>query len=254
MRRSSFIGLAALIAFSAAPVFACSCVRALPGSAPPHSITERTTAEPDSAAFEGTAIKAELHGNLIDAKEGDLIPADLDADYPFMLVSFDVTRSFPSDPRKTAEVRTGLGGGDCGFSFDVGKRYLVDAGKDEDGQLVTGICTQTAALDARQPSAEEDSSQTGEVCGHVVQPNPAAILDGRILLYTAGNKSPIPSGNTDVKEDNSFCAADLDPGEYILLFVAGNEGSPTAAAYFPGAARRSDAEKVEVSAGQHIQT
>lgn len=63
----------------------------------------------------------------------------------------------------------------------------------------------------------------------------------------------MPSGDADIQGDGSFCGEPLDPGEYILLFVAGAEGDPTAISYFPGTTKRRDAEKVEVRAGEHIQ-
>jgi hypothetical protein len=45
---------------------------------------------------------------------------------------------------------TGTGGGDCGYSFEVGKKYIVWAKRDDrlaPGELSTGICTYTAPLE-----------------------------------------------------------------------------------------------------------
>jgi hypothetical protein len=50
---------------------------------------------------------------------------------------------------KTAEVDvvTGWGGGDCGFGFKLGERYLVYAYREEKGQLLaTSICSRTRLL------------------------------------------------------------------------------------------------------------
>jgi hypothetical protein len=46
----------------------------------------------------------------------------------------------------TLDVSTGAGGGDCGFGFDVGERYLVYAWRSESGELTTGICSRTKLL------------------------------------------------------------------------------------------------------------
>lgn len=161
MCRLLFLGLSALFVFSAAPARACKCAPPVPGSAPPPRITERTTPNPHLAAFEGTVVKSELHGDLVDAKEGDLISADLDEATPFMVISFDVSRSYPSNPRKTAEVRTGLGGGDCGYSFEVGKPYLVDAWEDDHAKFVTSICSQTASLEGDQSAKKRKLVRRG---------------------------------------------------------------------------------------------
>jgi hypothetical protein len=48
------------------------------------------------------------------------------------------------------EVRTGMGGGDCGYPFVVGQKYVVYAGKTKDGILATGICSRTAPEDHAQ--------------------------------------------------------------------------------------------------------
>jgi hypothetical protein len=47
---------------------------------------------------------------------------------------------------ETVEVRTGFGGGDCGYTFKTGARYLIDASKYGDA-LFTGICSLTAPFE-----------------------------------------------------------------------------------------------------------
>jgi hypothetical protein len=64
-----------------------------------------------------------------------------------------VTEAFAGAPRagETVEVLTGGGGGDCGFNFEIGKRYIVDAyafpaesrSEAPGVTLGTGICTRT---------------------------------------------------------------------------------------------------------------
>jgi hypothetical protein len=61
----------------------------------------------------------------------------------FVEVKFAVERKWNDGIRKTVAVITGKGGGDCGYPFEVGKKYLVYAlnGKNT---LRTNICTKTA--------------------------------------------------------------------------------------------------------------
>lgn len=59
------------------------------------------------------------------------------------VADFMVVESFVGSIPKTVTVRTGFGGGDCGFDFKVGKTYLVYAGSSQDGGLGTGICSRT---------------------------------------------------------------------------------------------------------------
>jgi len=42
-------------------------------------------------------------------------------------------------------IRTGFGGGDCGYRFEIGVKYLIDASRNGDG-FITGICSLTAPL------------------------------------------------------------------------------------------------------------
>jgi hypothetical protein len=42
-------------------------------------------------------------------------------------------------------VKTGLGGGDCGYGFAIGAKYLIDAAK-QDNILLTSICSLTSPL------------------------------------------------------------------------------------------------------------
>jgi hypothetical protein len=46
-------------------------------------------------------------------------------------------------------VKTGMGGGDCGYRFKIGEKYLIDASKNID-VLLTGICSLTAPVEQSQ--------------------------------------------------------------------------------------------------------
>lgn len=72
--------------------------------------------------------------------------------YRSVLVRFDVERGFVNAVPGPVEIVTGTGGGDCGYSFATGGRYLVYAWKTPSSRLSTGICSRTRPLD----EAEED--------------------------------------------------------------------------------------------------
>jgi hypothetical protein len=72
-------------------------------------------------------------------------------------VTFAVGRWEKGGEGGTVVVRTGMGGGDCGFEFHKRRTYRVFAGRRVDGELGTGICSGTMHLpDEPQPSARND--------------------------------------------------------------------------------------------------
>lgn len=85
----------------------------------------------DNAVFVGRVVDIVRSGN----------PETL---FTALTVRFAVEQSFKglSAGQKTVEVKTGAGGGDCGYNFKPGERYLVFAGQSE-GVLLTSICSNT---------------------------------------------------------------------------------------------------------------
>ncbi|HEX8162764.1 MAG TPA: carboxypeptidase regulatory-like domain-containing protein [Pyrinomonadaceae bacterium] len=67
--------------------------------------------------------------------------------YPHRVARFNVEETFRGTTGATAEVTTGMGGGDCGYNFKVGARYLVYASVGEGGKLSTGICSATKPVE-----------------------------------------------------------------------------------------------------------
>jgi hypothetical protein len=61
----------------------------------------------------------------------------------FVEVKFAVEQKWNDRIEKTVAVTTGKGGGDCGYPFEVGKKYLVYA-SNGNNILRTNICTKTA--------------------------------------------------------------------------------------------------------------
>src|SRR5262249_10049444 len=85
-------------------------------------------------------------------------------------IRFDVAEAFRGVSGATVDVLTGLGGGDCGYPFRVGERYLVYAQASTDGStLDTGICTRTRPIgDAAEDLAYARSVRNGRVEGGTV--------------------------------------------------------------------------------------
>jgi len=263
--RFSFLALLHFsMAITPASVLACTCAHPPPPGPNGAPIPVERAPDKDEAIFEGTVASARLKGSLVDAKVGELISADIDQDPPYMLVAFNVSRSYAGQQGKSVELKTGMGGGDCGYPFEVGKQYLVYAWKDESGLLSTGICSGTGLLEDRKadiaslrgdpvvsPDPEHQFLAPTRLCGHVVKSNSAS--ENRLLLIGVGDKSPVPSDEAEVNDDGSFCAMNVSPGEYYLLYVGGTEEAPTSFAFFPGTTKLSEAKAIAVERGQQVE-
>jgi len=59
-------------------------------------------------------------------------------------VKFRVENSWKGPLAKEITLSTGRGGGDCGYQFEVGERYLVYAYGSDETTLATNICQRTS--------------------------------------------------------------------------------------------------------------
>jgi hypothetical protein len=107
--------------------FACVCD--LPRTDKPIRQVVTEARNKSKAVFSGTVV-------AIDKKPGDL----------YVAVRFKIEESWKVTLSKEATVFTGQGGGDCGYKFEVGQRYLVYAYRYNDADLGTNICQRTASL------------------------------------------------------------------------------------------------------------
>src|SRR5207302_269465 len=130
LRKYCIAGLACfVIVLSVKSAQACSCA----GGASP--CQEYGTA---SAVFVGMPISVRTFARPVN-RDGD----DLDNFAP-RTFRFSIETSFLGITSPEMEVSTGLGGGDCGYDFKIGKRYVVYAYKSgKAGRLVTSICSRT---------------------------------------------------------------------------------------------------------------
>ncbi len=184
-------------------VYACVCA----GNRPPCE-----------AYWEASAVFAGIvtNSSLISVKEGD-------QQYQQMLVSFAIEEAFRGLQGTTAEVITGIWGGDCGFGFKRGERYLVYTySNPQDNKLYTSICQRTRALS----EAGEDlqyirglsSAAPGALIYGEVQRYRLEANAGRQQEYMAGIKISIEGGEkqvemmTDLK--GRFSAGGLPTGAY----------------------------------------
>jgi hypothetical protein len=244
------------------PALACTCAPPPPEVKTDRDLTQWYVAGSD-AIFEGTVKRIELNWMFIDAKVGGLVPADLDQGEATIRVSFDATRIYKGVEQKELSLTTGIGGGDCGFDFEIGKQYLVYAFADSSGHLSTGICSGTALLEDSQSARSYlrgEQAESGKIdkntgipptklCGHVASTG-MDMAGGQLFLFRTGRKSPIPTEEAQVALDGSFCIEGVRPGIYTLAFMNGDEDSPTSYAFFPGTAKSSEASTIELRSGE----
>ena len=118
-------GVALLLASRA--VSACDC--RLPSAGKPIKQVVAEARNKSRAVFSGTVV-------AIDRKPGDL----------YVAVRFKIEKFWKGALSEEVTVFTGQGGGDCGYKFEVGQRYLIYAYRYNDTELGTNICQRTASL------------------------------------------------------------------------------------------------------------
>ena len=100
--------------------------------------------------------------------------------YRWRRVRFRVDSGFRG--RSVTEVYTGSGGGDCGYNFVVGEKYLVYAAEFQ-GRVSTGICSPTKKLsDASHDLAYISQSSAPAAAGRVF---------GTAVFATDGSLQPV---------------------------------------------------------------
>jgi hypothetical protein len=141
LRVAAFWFIAAIVAGQA---HACQCGRRNFGK----SGWEAAKLDADNAnvIFEGVPEHFELQWKALNGKAGELVSADSDLgpglNYgPAMLVTFRLQTAYKGGLGREIQVRTGLGGGDCGATFASGLTYLVFAGQMKSGELEVSRCS-----------------------------------------------------------------------------------------------------------------
>lgn len=93
------------------------------------------------------------------------------------LVRFHVDRSLRNIEASEVEIATGIGGGDCGYGFQLGGQYLVYAYLNNDKTLETNICTRTRQL--------SDATADLEYIRGLSKATPGGTISGEVKLRGA---------------------------------------------------------------------
>jgi hypothetical protein len=120
------LGAPIVVLLASSMVNACTCA----GNSPP--CESFGTA---SAVFAGTVVGERTSKR---PKQGERT----EIDWAPRAVKFSVEQAYSGVTGTEVEVFTGQGGGDCGYAFKIGQRYLVYAYSSQD-KLTTSICTRT---------------------------------------------------------------------------------------------------------------
>jgi len=127
--------LAFIIIISARDVFACPCTPIKSdanGNFPTQAQEVKKAFDESNAIFSGVVTK------IVNARHGNYTNR--------FVITFRIDKSWKGITKRKIKIFTGLGGGDCGYPFKIGKRYLVYAYDEGDNELGTNICAKTTRL------------------------------------------------------------------------------------------------------------
>lgn len=267
----SLLGVAAFLPSS---VHACTCAQSQFGNTPPKTMREYAASiktDPNEVVFEGRVDKQELVDGSVGPPAGAM---SMTTGESYRLVSLSVDRDYQGAGHDKVTLITGIGGGDCGFDFRMGEKYLVYARPDESGKsLFTSICSNTDTIDRaapilrflnHEPATSDDlltpeayqeqyrRLHTGSVCGRVTKPDGTPLAHA-IVTMREPRADGFPAGefsdeNTSA-EDGNFCIRFIDPGKYLLTAETVDFRTNSRwAGYFPGTTNHSDAKPLEIAA------
>jgi hypothetical protein len=155
-----------------------------------------------------------------------------DGSYPQNLVVLQIERNYRGqDGKSTVGVVTGDGGGDCGFSFEVGQQYLVYAyPHPATEKLYTGTCQRTrllseAAEDLEYLARKDDPAHGAGIEGSVEQLSRNDHNVTQVVGMLAGVQLEIIGNNGRwtalTANDGKFRVWGLKPGSYRITALWG---------------------------------
>ena len=193
-----------IVVFLASPTAnACSCG----GTGAPCESYGRA-----AAVFAGTVI-----GERLSERPKGERPKPDEIDWVPRAVKFSVEQAYSGEIGTEVEVFTGRGGGDCGYGFQVGQRYLVYAYRYQE-KLSTSICTRTRLFS----QATEDLAFLGTLSSA----RPGVTIHGAVTREDGRKDEPLDSdiritieGESQRKEirpdaEGRFRVSGLSPGKY----------------------------------------
>jgi hypothetical protein len=141
-------------------------------------------------------------------------------------VTFRVLDVWRGSVGASVEITTGMGGGDCGYNFVKGSRYLVYAHANNAGELSTGICSRTRLLSAASEdiaylkSVLQTPSAGGRIFGRVqYQRDPSAppsVADRPIQGYRVTLSHDRATLTTTTRADGTYEFQGLTADDYTV--------------------------------------
>jgi hypothetical protein len=189
---------------------ACSCIM----SGPPCQATWRS-----DVVFAGTVVSTT-----------PIVTGSSGLRFPAMQVTFNVDQAFLGASAGPLQVVTGMGGGDCGYRFKPGVKYLVYANKNEgSSRLTTGICSRTrpfseAKEDLQYFTTIGPSDTGGRVYGRINEwrrdPAEARGVDyGPVEGLTVSVRGKTFGRDVTTNADGRFEVRNLPVGKFTLTVV-----------------------------------
>lgn len=187
LKLKAALALCALALFAPAAARACSCI----------AQSARPCARAWSAPVVFVGVAAEERKGVKD-QEG----------WGRRAFRFNVEETFRGSAAGSVEVLTGRGGGDCGYNFVVGTRYLVYAHEGKDGALSTGICSATRPAER----AREDLEYLRGLSRHAPEASVYGVVlfNSRDLLKGAYLREPVSGAKVVVEGDSARREAATD--------------------------------------------
>jgi hypothetical protein len=206
-----------VIMFTVSSAYACSCA----GGSSPCQEYGRV-----SAVFVGTPIAVRTVPR----------PTNTDSDeyWAPRTFTFSVETSFLGLAATEAEVSTGLGGGDCGYDFKLGRRYVVYAYKSaKNGKLGTSICTRTNPFEKANEDIEFlrslESRRPGvTISGELRRMRQNVTTGGSGSVGPMENFAVVVEGEGERKEvrtdaDGRYRLTGLSPGKFKVTLLLPDE-------------------------------
>ncbi|MGC2745392.1 MAG: hypothetical protein WA672_19650 [Candidatus Angelobacter sp.] len=226
--------------------------------------------------FEGRVLNIEIRHGISSPIPGSVLSVMPSLDT--QSVTLQVKKAYKGFSKDVATVSTGMGTGDCGFGFEIGKSYLVDAAESSSGQLFTSICQATRGLNLAGPflrilqnqAATPDDlltpraywkkfalTGTGKICGTIMHRDSTAVttsLTGSVWRVLNSPVAPAKYGDLHIEPSGSFCTDPLPAGRYI---VGAKDGQPWDTGveyqgYYPGTPHGSQNDLIEVKSEETV--